>query len=189
MKKVLVIGRLAANITKVYEIAVTNVELFAATNLEEVRSVFERNNNKIEIVIIVFVGATLAAVLVSMVAGWINVSINSDEFYDTYLFQDTAFPLVISILFICVQPAIFEEVAFRGFLFNNLQHVASTTGAVYVTSFMFGIMHLSYISLIWLVPLGIISALMRTRFNTLWYGMIAHFTYNLTIVLIDFQIF
>jgi hypothetical protein len=28
--------------------------------------------------------------------------------------------------------------------------------------------------------------LLRMKYNTLWYGMIGHFTYNLTIVLIDY---
>jgi len=51
MKKVLIVGRLAANIPNVNEIVVTNAALFAATNLEEVKLVFERNNIKIDIVI------------------------------------------------------------------------------------------------------------------------------------------
>jgi membrane protease YdiL (CAAX protease family) len=136
----------------------------------------------------VIIGAMAAAFFVTIIADWVNISITDDEFYSPYLFDDTPYPLAFSILFICVQPAIFEEVAFRGFVFNNLHQVTSTTGAIYITSFLFGIMHLSYISLIWLVPLGIISAILRTKYNTLWYGMVAHFTYNLIITLIEFQL-
>ena len=143
---------------------------------------------RLKIVINVFIGAMMVACIVSLIADWINVSINDDEFYSPYFFEDTTFPLATSILFICVQPAIFEEVAFRGFLYNNLKDVTNEKGAVYITSFMFGIIHLSYIGLIWLIPLGIFSALLRFQFKTLWYGVFAHFIYNLTIVLIDYSL-
>lgn len=51
MKKVLIIGRLATNIPSIDDLVVKNVELFGATNLEEVKNLFAKNNNKIDIVI------------------------------------------------------------------------------------------------------------------------------------------
>jgi hypothetical protein len=52
MKKVIIIGKLLINIPKVSELTVKkNVELFAATNLEEVKKAFENNSNQIDIAI------------------------------------------------------------------------------------------------------------------------------------------
>lgn len=131
-------------------------------------------------------GATIAAVCVTGLANVIQFSIQDDVFYDTYLFEDTTSPFLWAVLFICVQPAIFEEVTFRGFLYTNLQKVTSAQSAIYITAFIFGIIHLAVISMLWLVPLGLIFAFMRMKYNTLWYGIAGHFTYNLVITIIDF---
>ena len=46
--------------------------------------------------------------------------------------------------------------------------------------------HLSIISLLWLVPLGLVLGFLRGKYNTLWYGMVAHFTYNFAITIFEF---
>lgn len=132
------------------------------------------------------VGALLGSVIISWIANIIQISISDDVFYNPYLFQDTGSPFLLATLFICVQPAIFEEVAFRGFLFTNIQKIASPLGAVYVTSFLFGIIHLAVISLLWLVPIGLAFAFLRLKYNIIWYGVIGHFTYNLGITILEF---
>lgn len=156
----------------------------------ELAPLFSVSRLSVKIMLLTVVGALVGSVFISQVANWINVSISDDVFYNPYLFEDTQFPFLISVLFICVQPAIFEEVAFRGFLFSNLEKVTSPAGAVYISSFVFGLLHLAFISLIWLVPIGLAFAFLRLKYNTLWYGIIGHFTYNLGITLIEFyQVF
>lgn len=152
----------------------------------ELAPLFSVSGLRIKLVLLTVLGALAGSIVISLVADWINVSISDDVFYNPYLFDDTAFPLFMSIVFICVQPAIFEEVAFRGFLFSNLEKVTSPGGAVYISSFVFGLLHLAIISLIWLVPIGLAFAFLRLRYNTLWYGIIGHFIYNLGITLIEF---
>lgn len=51
LKKVLLVGRLLKNIPTKDEIPVNNIELSVASSIEEVKSVFEKNNNQIDIVI------------------------------------------------------------------------------------------------------------------------------------------
>jgi uncharacterized protein len=132
-------------------------------------------------------GAFAGALVVSKLADLINISLFDDIYYSPYLYEDTAQPLLWAIIMTCVQPAIFEEVAFRGFMFSNLQVLSSPKGAIYVSAVLFGIMHLSFIALIWLIPLGIAAAMLRMRYNTLWYGIIGHFVYNFTVTAIDFN--
>jgi uncharacterized protein len=153
---------------------------------EELKPLYSISNLKVKLVLLTMGGAIVGSVLVSVVADFINISLSDDVFYDTYLFGDTAYPLSFAILFIAVYPAIFEEVAFRGFMFNNIKQVTSVKSVVYITSFVFGIIHLSIISMMWLVPIGLVFAWLRMKYNTLWYGMIGHFTYNLCITLMEY---
>lgn len=152
----------------------------------EMKSIFTFRGFSFIVAGFTVLGALLGSLFISWLATVIEVSISDDVFYNTYLFEDTGSPLLFSILFICVQPAIFEEVAFRGFLFANIQKITSAAGAVYVTSFLFGIIHLAAVSLIWLVPIGLAFAFLRLKYNIIWYGVIGHFTYNLGITLLEF---
>lgn len=162
------------------------VLIFCGFYFKELVPLFALKNVRIGVMSITLAGAAIAAVLVSALAELIQFSIQDDVFYSTYLFEDTSHPFLWAILFVCVQPAIFEEVAFRGFLYSNLERVTSAQSAIYITAFIFGIIHLAVISMLWLVPGGLIFAFMRMKYNTLWYGIAGHFTYNFVITLIDF---
>jgi hypothetical protein len=52
MKNILIVGRLQSNIPTAKETGFKNVELFSATNLEEIKSAFAKNNHHIDIVIL-----------------------------------------------------------------------------------------------------------------------------------------
>lgn len=163
------------------------VLIFWGFYLEEVTPLFSLRNIKVGVMGLTVAGAALAGVLVTALAEVIQFSIQDDIFYSTYLFEDTSYPFLWAVLFICVQPALFEEVAFRGFLYSNLEKVTSAKSSIYITAFIFGIIHLAVISMLWLVPGGLIFAFMRMKYNTLWYGIVGHFTYNFVITLIDFS--
>jgi uncharacterized protein len=150
------------------------------------KPLFVLRNLDLKLIFFTIAGAITAAVAVSFLADFINISLYDDVYYSPYLFHDTSQPVLWAVILTCLQPAIFEEVAFRGFIFTNVQVLASATGAVFISAVLFGIIHLSFISLLWLVPLGIVFAWFRMRFNTLWYGIIGHFFYNFTVLVIEF---
>jgi membrane protease YdiL (CAAX protease family) len=163
------------------------VIVFWLNDFSAVNRLFSLKGLKVKVVLLTVLGALLGSVVVSLIADFINLSLNDDVFYSTYLFEDTAYPYLMATLFIAVQPAIFEEITFRGFLFNNLKQVSGGPSAVYITGFVFGMMHLALISLLWLVPIGLAFGYLRNKYNTLWYGVIGHFTYNFIIVMNDFE--
>ena len=160
---------------------------FCGFYLKELMPLLALRDVKISVMVLTVVGSAIAGVFVTGLAEVIQFSIQDDIFYSTYLFEDTSYPLMWAVLFICVQPALFEEVAFRGFLYSNLERVTSAKSAIYISAFIFGIIHLAVISLLWLVPGGLIFAFMRMKYKTLWYGIVGHFTYNFVITLIDFS--
>jgi uncharacterized protein len=153
----------------------------------EMAPLFSLRKVKFGVMGLTIVGAAIAGLVVTALAELIQFSIQDDIFYSTYLFEDTNNPFLWAVLFICVQPAFFEEIAFRGFLYSNLEKVTTAKSAIYITAFIFGIIHLAIISMLWLVPAGLIFAFMRMKYHTLWYGIVGHFTYNFVITVIDFS--
>jgi membrane protease YdiL (CAAX protease family) len=101
------------------------------------------------------------------------------------MYDDTANPLLWSILSIAVQPAIFEELAFRGVMYNHLEKVMDIKAVFIVTGMLFAILHISFVSIVWLLPFGILTAWMRKKSGHLWYGIAFHFFFNLTYVLTE----
>lgn len=162
------------------------VVVFWVMARKEIAPLFSFQGFRISVALLTVGGAIGGCAVVSVIADFINVSLFDTTFSDSWLFAETSSPLLFAVLFTCVQPAIFEEVAFRGFLFNNILQVTTPRGAVYITAFVFGIIHLAVISMMWLVPLGLAFAMLRVRYNTLWYGVIGHFTYNLGFVLLEY---
>jgi uncharacterized protein len=143
-------------------------------------------NLKFSVIILTILGALAGSALVGVIANAIQITIHDDVFYDMYLFEDTAYPYFAAVVFICLQPALFEEAAFRGFIFSNVQTLTSPNQAMYITGFLFGIIHLAFISMLWLVPLGFVFAFLRIRYNTIWYGVIGHFFYNLGVIVLEY---
>lgn len=132
--------------------------------------------------------AVLYACIVFYIAEYFNIYFFKTIYRETHLFLGTKHPMLYAILFIGIQPALFEEMAYRGFIFNDLLRFTSSTAVIIITTILFGIIHFSTISLVWILPLGYAFGYLRNKYNVLWYSMFFHFVYNLTIVCIEFYI-
>lgn len=102
---------------------------------------------------------TFVAPIVSSIAVYYFV-----EFMNTVLFGETSFnyygeylylnnSLLWAIFFIAILPPIFEELAFRGFLFNQLQRIVTERMTIIGTAFLFALVHFSLISFLWIFRL------------------------------------
>ena len=108
----------------------------------------------------------------------------SINFFYSYWYLEN--PLFWTIIFVAILPPIFEELAFRGFLFNQLQKVANNNVTILATAFIFALVHFSFISFLWIFPFGLVLGYLRSKYNTLWLGIIIHFIHNFTVLLIDY---
>lgn len=88
-----------------------------------------------------------------------------------------------AILLVCVQPAIFEELAFRGFIQTSLGRVIGPYEAVFASALMFAILHCSLPSLPHLLVLGVALAFLRLKTASLYPGMLLHFSHNFLVLL------
>jgi uncharacterized protein len=79
---------------------------------------------------------------------------------------------------VAIQPAIIEELAFRGVILPALNQAMSDTEAVIVSAMMFGILHLAIPALPHLVVIGLILGWLRLRTKSLYPCILMHFTHN-----------
>ncbi|AUC14885.1 hypothetical protein BTO06_06930 [Tenacibaculum sp. SZ-18] len=103
-----------------------------------------------------------------------------------YQYTYTGYPLFWSIIFIAIIPPIFEELAFRGYLFNQLSKIISIELTIIATAILFALVHLSFISIIWIFPFGLFLGYLRNKYNSLWIPMLIHFVHNSIVLMTDY---
>ncbi|SIS79675.1 CAAX protease self-immunity [Filimonas lacunae] len=92
-------------------------------------------------------------------------------------------PEVVMVYSVALTPALFEELAFRGVLYQYFSAATDEVRVVVITAAIFAIMHLNSIALVWLFPLGLWLGYLRKKHHTVWYGVLFHFTFNFLICL------
>lgn len=160
--------------------------IFALQNKRDFWKVLTFKNFRINILLQIIAIAVVGAIAVNFFAGWMNFVLFEEQFYYGNNYLETGYPFVLAVILVCVEPALFEEFAFRGFMFNIIEKSSGTKAAIIVTSFLFAILHLSILGLFWLLPIGLLFAYYRAKYNTIWYGVFGHFFYNLVIIIFEF---
>ncbi len=96
-------------------------------------------------------------------------------------------PFLVALTIGALTPAICEEIAFRGYLLNNLRPLGLKT-AVILSGVLFGAMHLSLIRLLPLTALGLLFSLAAYRIGSVLPSMIMHLVNNGTIIALSFYV-
>ena len=123
----------------------------------------------------------VAAVIIKVLTAVIGLE--EVRYLDT--FRAAGYGLGVATLYVAVQPAICEEIAFRGLMMNSLSVLLSPTEAVLVSAGLFAILHLSVLSLPHLLLLGVAVGWLRVKSNSLYPGMLLHFTHNFLCLLAE----
>lgn len=89
------------------------------------------------------------------------------------------------ILNVCVEPAIIEELAFRGVILTGLQSALSNRDAVIVSALMFMVLHLAVPSFPHLFVIGLALGYLRVKTRSLYPCMLMHFLHNSLIVFLE----
>ncbi len=128
----------------------------------------------------------VSGLFIGLTTNYINEAffeIDLNYFYD---YLDYPNPMLYAFIFIAILPPIFEELAFRGFLFNQLLKITNPKMTIILTAFIFALVHFSILSLFWIFPFGLLLGYLRNKYHTLWLGMIIHFIHNLIVLLLDY---
>jgi uncharacterized protein len=170
----------------VLEILFAGIAIFYTYRLwPSMKFVLRFNNFKIWLLLAVIAGAGLMSFGVNRLVDKLNVTFfhNPHTLYEIYKIYQ--WPIPVMILSMAVFPGIFEELTFRGVIYKYFADVLDERLVIVITAFIFAAIHLSVISLFWLIPFGLIIGFLRYRFNTIWYGIVFHFVFNLTACLLD----
>jgi uncharacterized protein len=130
--------------------------------------------------------AVTGAVLVNYAVKWLNKTIFDTESYYYYAFSHLHYSKLVTIAVVALQPAIFEELAFRGVMQEGLNRVTGKKQAIFISAFLFTILHMSFISFFWLMPFALWLGYIRMKEDTIWYGIIIHFCFNTTACFLEF---
>lgn len=90
---------------------------------------------------------------------------------------------ILSIFITCVIPAITEELLFRGIIFNGLRSRFTDLQAIFLSAFMFALMHQNLQQLVYPFLLGSIMAWIVLRTGSLLSSMLVHFINNFLVIL------
>ncbi len=89
----------------------------------------------------------------------------------------TQFPFITGLLTVALTPAIFEEITFRGIIFNEYKNSSIKIAAI-VNGLFFGIMHLDLQQFFYAFPLGIIMVYIIYYTKSILATSLMHFTIN-----------
>lgn len=161
---------------------------FAATELPNLLPLYKAPRVPVEALLLTVIVPVFTGFSVYYGVEWLNEQVFSDsEIMNSvwdYSYLDN--PLLWTILFVAIFAPIFEELAFRGFLYHLLQKVTSENLTIVATSALFALVHFSFLSIIWIFPFGLFLGYLRKRYRTLWLPMIVHFIHNFIAVMLDY---
>lgn len=132
------------------------------------------------------VAAVLVAFVVNFLVGLTNKFIFEEDVYFYFSFGHLAYPKLAMLFMVALMPAVFEELAYRGLILEGLFRIIDEKQAVFISAFLFAVIHMSFISFFWLLPFAIWLGNVRWKENTIWYGVLIHFFFNATACLLEF---
>ena len=94
--------------------------------------------------------------------------------------------LLLNVVLLAMLPAIFEELVFRGIIFNGLKDKHSAYNAILISALFFTLMHGSLQQTFYQFILGIILALLMYITENIIYPIITHFTSNFIILILAY---
>lgn len=91
----------------------------------------------------------------------------------------SGFDIIFNILFICLIPALFEEILFRGIVLSGYEDLYGTKKSIIMCGLIFAFMHRNISAFIPQFVIGVYLSFVVIKFNSIFYGMIAHFVHNI----------
>jgi len=87
-----------------------------------------------------------------------------------------------AIIFVCVMPAIVEEISFRGLIQHWLHAAIDPWKAILLASVLFSAAHFSFISAPYLFGVGVLLGWVRWKTGSLYPSMLLHFLHNYAVI-------
>ncbi|QUH24410.1 CPBP family intramembrane glutamic endopeptidase [Serpentinicella alkaliphila] len=95
-------------------------------------------------------------------------------------------PFLLIIFSIGIIVPVFEEILFRGLIFNNLKHDLNIYFAIFAQALIFGFVHGNTLQMVYTFFGGIILALSYIWIRSIWAPVLIHIFWNSTSVILGF---
>lgn len=157
--------------------------VFAAANYSKLQPVLSFRSIRLSGCLTIIVLAILFSCITNLLITILHISVRNAGTHYYRSFSGYFSPWLVMVYSVALMPAVFEELAFRGVLYQYFSAVTDERRVVLITAVIFSAMHLNALSLIWLFPLGLLLGYLRKKHHTVWYGVLFHFTFNFLICL------
>ena len=91
---------------------------------------------------------------------------------------EEAFPLIATIIFTFVCAPVFEELAFRGVIFQGMRKSGRVAASIILSSLAFGLFHGNLTQFIYASLIGVFAALLMEAGGSIWLTMLYHLIFN-----------
>lgn len=91
------------------------------------------------------------------------------------------------IVMTAVQPAIIEELAFRGIIQPCMARLTGPVAAIFVSAGMFMVLHLNVVNFPHLLLIGVVLGTLRFWSGSVYPGMVLHFVHNGLVILLEWK--
>lgn len=98
------------------------------------------------------------------------------------LMESGFIPLLLAV---SISAPIFEEIIFRGIIFNDFKKALPVWLAIMTQGLLFGLFHGNWIQGVYATLLGIVLGLFYYRYKSIWAVILLHFSYNTISLLLD----
>jgi len=158
---------------------------FVAFTFNNITHSLKWNNFSFKKLMMYSIIAVLSSLVVQFLIGLLNRSLFDEENYYYSTFSGTAFPILFMFLMIAVQPALIEELGYRGLIMSQLNRILDSKQVIFISAFVFALIHLNIFSMLWIIPFAVLLGYVREKENTIWYGVIIHFMFNATACIVE----
>lgn len=82
----------------------------------------------------------------------------------------------------------FEEIIFRGIIFNDFKKATRLWVAVAIQALAFGIFHMNLVQGVYATLLGIVLGIVYLKYRSIYMPILLHFSYNATAIIIEYTL-
>lgn len=123
----------------------------------------------------------------ALIVEYLNIEALKNSSYTQDIVEALNNNYIIIFFLACIVAPLSEEIIFRGFIFKIIRQKYSTSIAIIINSFLFGIIHLSPSAIIPASILGAALSIIRIKTNSVYGSIIIHSLHNLFALIITTQ--
>ena len=149
------------------------------------KSVSGKTINLIQILVIMFTSLAVNVVVNQFLCMPIYNLAYDGVGSDNLVFIHYGFDFFIDVFIICILPALFEELLFRGITFREYEKIYGSKKAILMCALAFALMHGTMVNLLPQFLIGLFLTYIVFKTESLYSGIIGHFTINFTTLLLQ----